>query len=206
MHIVHGTWIPDETNEFIQRGAFYLWVETDTPAGRSRKSTDNIHPRHLAQTALITFLSEKLGLREPVSGALEHTLCIKYFLLPTVAGKPSPSFELLRYMEEEEPIEFDLALWQVSCYQAPDIIAALNDIHFIALNAAEDFQLGADLFFWHQYSQALKSIIAKDQYIPALKYREIMSTSGKGKRAKNTTSFEIHHGWELLSDTYEMTV
>src|SRR6266849_4706290 len=206
MHIIHGTWIPADTNEFIQRGAFYLWVETDTPVGTPRKSADNIHPRHLAQTALTTFLLEKLGLREPVSGALEHTLCIKYFLLPTVAGKPSPSFELLRYMEEDEPMEFDLATWQISCYQVPDIIAALNDIHFIALNAAEDFQLGADLLFWHQYSQAIKGIIAKAQYIPSLKYRAISSTPTKGKRAKNISSYELHPAWEPLSDTYETTI
>ena len=56
MHVIHGTWIPDDTNEFIQRGAFYLWVETDTPVSKPRKSADNIHPRHLAQTALTTFL------------------------------------------------------------------------------------------------------------------------------------------------------
>jgi hypothetical protein len=64
-------------------------------------------------------------------------------------------------------MEFDLVPWQVSCYQVSDIITALNDIHFIALHAAEDFQLGADLLFWHQYSQAIKGIIAKDQYILA---------------------------------------
>ena len=108
MHIIHGTWIPEDTNEFIQKGAFYLWIETDTLAGRSRSNHINIHPRHLAQTALVAFLTEKLGLQEPMPGALSHTLCTKYFLLPTVAGKPSPSFELLRYMDEEEPIEFDL--------------------------------------------------------------------------------------------------
>ena len=206
MHIIHGTWIPEDTSEFIRRGAFYLWVETDTPAGRSRSNADTVHPRHLAQTALTTFLMEKLGLREPVPGALAHTLSIKYFLLPTVAGKPSPSFELLRYIDEEEPLEFDLAPWQVCCYQVQDVISALNDIHFIALNAAEDFQLGADLLFWHHYAQAIKGIIAKDQYIPALKYQEISSTPTKGKRAKNTPSFELHHSWELLSDTYEKTI
>src|SRR5947207_12036611 len=208
MHSIHGTWIPEDTNEFIQRGAFYLWVETDTPAGRVRSNSNNIHPRHLSQTALATFLMEKLGLQEPMTGALSRTLCSKYFLLPTVAGKPSPSFELLRYMDEEEPIEFDLEPWQICCYRVPDIITALNDIHFIALNAAEDFQLGADLLFWYQYSQAIKSIIAKDQYIPALKYQEISSPSinrgatTQGKKAKNTTSFEIHPAWELLSDIY----
>ena len=156
MHIIHGTWIPEDTNEFIQGGAFYLWVETDAIEGRSRSNSNNIHPRHLGQTALVTFLTEKLGLRESMSGELSHAMCAKYFLLPTVADKPSPSFELLRYMEEEEPIEFGLEPWQVNCYQVRDVITTLNDIHFIALNAAEDFQLGADILFWHQYSQAIK--------------------------------------------------
>src|SRR5438034_2207400 len=206
MHVIHGTWIPDDAHEFIESGAFYLWVETDTPPGTSRRSARGVHPRHLAHTALAAFLMEKLGLQEPVSGALARTLCIKYFLLPTAAGKPSPSFELLRYVDEEEPIEFDLAPWQVYCFQVPDIITTLNDIHFIALNAAEDFQLGADLLFWHQYSQALKGIIAKDQYIHALKYRAISSTPPKGKRAKNISSFELHPAWELLSDTYETAI
>jgi SNF2 family DNA or RNA helicase len=206
MHVIHGTWIPEDTNEFTQRGAFYLWVETDTPQGTSRSRAGAVHPRHLASTALATFLMEKLGLQEPVPGALARTLCIKYFLLPTAAGKPSPSFELLRYVEEEEPLEFDLVPWQVSCYQVPDIIIALNDIHFIALNAAEDFQLGADLLFWHQYTQAIKGIISKDQYIPALKYQAISPTPTKGKRVKSTPSFELHPGWELLSDNYEKTV
>ena len=212
MHVIHGTWIPEDTHEFIQRGAFYLWVETDTPTGTSQSRAGSVHPRHLGQSALSTFLMEKLGLREPVSGALARTMCTKYFLLPTSAGKPSPSFELLRYVDEEEPIEFELAPWQVSCYQVPDVIATLNDIHFIALHAAEDFQLGADLLFWHQYAQAIKGIIAKDQYIPAQKYREIATPSinrgatARGKRAKNSPSFEIHPAWELLSDTYETTI
>ena len=206
MHIIHGTWIPDDPNEFVQRGAFYLWVETDTPEGRSRNNLNNIHPRHLAQAALATFLTEKLGMQEPIPGALSRTLCTKYFLLPTAAEKPSPSFELLRYMDEEEPIEFKLAPWQVNCFRVADVITALNEIHFIALNAAEDFQLGADLLFWHQYSQAIKSIIAKDQYIPALKYQVTSSALNKSKKAKPIPGFEIHPAWELLSDTYEKNI
>ncbi len=206
MHIIHGTWIPEDSHAFIQSGAFYLWVETDTPTGTSRRRGDAVHPRHLVSTTLATFLTEKLGLRESMPGTLARTLSMKYFLLPTAKGKPSPSFELLRYADEEEPLEFDLAPWQVSCYQVSDIFSTLNDIHFIALNAAEDFQLGADLLFWHQYSQALKGIIAKDQYIPALKYQALPSAPAKGKRAKNIDSFELHPGWELLSDTYETTI
>jgi SNF2 family DNA or RNA helicase len=206
MHIVHGTWIPDDTHDFIQGGAFYLWVETDTPQGTAWKRTGAIHPRHLGQTALATFLIEKLGLQEPFPGALARTMTTKYFLLPTSAGKPAPSFELLRYADEEEPIEFDLIPWQVCCYKVSDVITALNDIHFIALNAAEDFQLGADLLFWYQYAQAIKGIIAKDQYIPSLKYQETSTPSAKGKRTKDTPSFELHYGWEILSETYEATI
>src|SRR2546430_17310686 len=145
------------------------------PMGESRSRAGTVHPRHLGQSALSTFLTEKLGLPEFAPGALARTLSTKYFLLPTSAGKPAPCFELLRYVDEEEPIEFDLAPWQVSCYQVTDIIATLNDIHFIALHAAEDFQLGADLLFWYQYSQAIKGIIAKDQFFPAQKYQEIVS-------------------------------
>jgi SNF2 family DNA or RNA helicase len=204
MHIIHGTWIPDDTDEFTQRGAFYLWVETDMPAGTSRRRADTVHPRHLMHTALAQFLMEKLGLRESVPGALARTLCTKYFLVPTAAGEPLPSFELLRYVDEEVPTEFELVPWQVSCYRVPHVIAALSDVHFIALHAAEEFQLGADLLFWYQFTQALKGIIAKDEYIPALKYRAL--APGSGKRAKNKPAFELYSGWELLSDAYEATI
>ena len=208
MHIIHGTWFPDEQHDFRQKGTFYLWVETDTLQSTPRRYGKAVHPRHLVDTALATFLIEKLGPRESASDALARTLQMKYFLLPTSAGKPLPSFELQHYVDEELPLEFDLASWQVCCYPVSDIITMLNDIHFIALNAAEDFQVGVDLLFWHQYTQALKGIIAKDQYIPALKYRALAptTTKGKDKKANNASSFELHSGWELLSDSYERTI
>ncbi len=208
MHVVHGTWIPDDTQEFTQRGAFYLWVETDTPSEAARRRGDGAHPhpRHLAQTALAAFLIEKLGLREPFPGTLVRTLCTKYVLLPTVAGKPAPSFELLRYTDEEEPLDFALAPWQVSCYRVPGIITTLNDIHFMALHAADDFQLGADIVFWHHYTQAIRDMIAKDQYIPALKYRATSSTPTKAQHDEVSAGFELHPAWELLADSYEETI
>lgn len=206
MHIIHGTWIPDSDDKFTQEGIFYLWVETDTLQGKSQRHGNTLHPRHLVDTALTTFLMEKLGLREPTSGASAYSLNRKYFLLPTAENMPLPSFELQHYVDEEIPTEFDLKPWQVCCYQVSDVITTLNDIHFIALHAAENFQLGADLLFWHQYAQALKGVIAKDQYIPALKYRALPSAATKSKKVENSSSFELHPGWELLSDTYETTI
>ncbi|HXR66065.1 MAG TPA: hypothetical protein VN729_09080, partial [Ktedonobacteraceae bacterium] len=162
------------------------------------------------QSAELTTFMEKLGLRETAAAnLLEPVLSDKYFLLPTVAGKPSPSFELLRYVEEEEPIEFELVPWRISCYKVSDVITALNEIHFVALHAAEDFQLGTDFLLWHQYAQALKGIIAKDQYIPALKYRVLPQAVVKGKKTKkaqNEPIFELHPAWEFLSNTYETLI
>jgi SNF2 family DNA or RNA helicase len=210
MHIVHGSWIPDEADGFVQGGAFYLWVETDTASNTTHVGENNIHPRHLTDGALVTFLAEKLGVRAAATDPIINTINTKFFLLPTFDGRPSPSFELLRYMEEEEPITFDLVPWQICCYKVSEIIPVLNDIHFIALNGAEDFQMGADLLFWQQYTQAIKGLIAKDQYIPALKYQELMPPPTKGKKAKKEerkeANFELYPAWELLSDTYETTI
>src|SRR5689334_19470379 len=138
MHVVHGTWIPDDTPNFVQGGSFYVWVETD----KASRLKGTIHPRHLSQKALITFLSEKLNVRPSIPAEAEANLCTKYFLLPTVGGKPVASFELLRYVEEEEPLTFELAPWEINCYRLSDVIPTLKDNHFIALNAPEDFQLG----------------------------------------------------------------
>ena len=225
MHIIHGTWIPDDAAEFMQPGAFYLWVETDTVQDAASRVESRMHPRHLRNTALPTFLVEKLGLQESLPTDFAQAFSLNYFLLPTVGGQPVPSFELLRYVDEEEPIDFDLVAWQICCCQVQDVITALNAIHFMALNAAEDFQLGADLLFWYQYTQAFKSMIMKDQYIPSLKYRELApappTTKGKrksvqsvkstknvkgGQDTKDTADFELYAGWEMLSETYETTV
>lgn len=206
MHIVHGTWIPDDAHGFIQDGAFYVWVETDTPSDAFQDADAAVHPKHLGPMALVTFLMENLGLRASIPGALEQGLCNKYFLLPTVAGKPAPSFELLRYMDEEEPLDFALLPWQVCCYKVSEIISTLNDIHFVALHTAEDFQLGADILFWYQYAQVIKGLLVKDQYIPAWKYHELARTVTKGKKSKKVqeaASFELHPAWELVSEAYE---
>src|SRR5919202_95798 len=202
MHIVHGTWIPAPPGEFVQTGGFYLWVETDTPIRQPRRPGAGVHPRHLANAALDTFVAEGLGVRAfPLAGPARRT---RAFLLPSAAGAPLPSVELLPYLETTTPAGFDLMWWKICCYRVPDVISTLNELHFAALHAAEDFQLGADLLFWYQYTQVLRAIIRKDEYIPALKYRLLPPASGK--RGQPADRFELHPAWELVSDTYEAAV
>ena len=57
MHIVHGTWIPEATDEYVQTGGFYLWVESDTPTRQVRSHNTSVHPRHLTNEALEKFLA-----------------------------------------------------------------------------------------------------------------------------------------------------
>ncbi|WP_346293332.1 DEAD/DEAH box helicase [Sphaerothrix gracilis] len=222
MKILHGTWIPHASTDFIQGGTFYLWVETETKSRRLRKSGQP-HPRQLTRAELAEFLTAELGIKPAPNRKLEDLIAPQYFLLPTAEEMPLPSLELSRYLEAEPPDEFDWQYWQVDCYPAIahqsystacNAISLLNDLHFIALyNLADEVQLGADLLFWYHYTQAFKQVILRDQYIPALKYRELAGsrkTAKKSAKSKSKTQkspeFEIYPGWELIGDRYESTL
>lgn len=198
MKILHGTWIPQTENGFIQTGAFYLWVET-TESKKQRSRSKSIHPRQLARSELAAFLADELGIKT-ASSQLGEAISPKYFLLPSAAEQPLPSLELSRYLEAETSEEFDFQYWQIDCYKAiasktdthryasvSNAISLLNDLHFIALHNLAEVQLGADLLFWYHYTQFLKQIILTDQYIPALKYREISAAEAKTSSTKRST-------------------
>src|SRR5215208_5745011 len=148
MQIVHGTWLPDDTNDFVQGGAFYVWVETDTPATiRKPRTAGSEHPRQLSRADLGRFLADNLGLDTgdrygPSSDRAERfarRLDEKYLLLPSAEGRPLPSFELAPYLEEAIPEAFELVPWQVRCHRLAHPIADLNQIQFAAQTSAEDF-------------------------------------------------------------------
>ncbi len=213
MKVLHGTWIPNTENDFIQLGSFYLWVEIPIlKRGRSQQ----IHPGHLAKDELIAFLGQILGLKETAT-QLSQRISPKYFALPTADNQPLPSPELTKYLELEIPEEYEeFQYWQVDCYEtviatktvkAINAIKLLNDIHFLALYSSGEVQLGSDLLFWYHYTQAFKQVILKDQYIPALKYRQLEAAKTK-KTAKKPTSapFEIYPTWEIISQAYEANI
>lgn len=205
MEILHGTWIPDETEEFIQSGGFYLWVETS----EFKKNQKNKIEIHLSAKNLAAFLGQNFGIKNLGSDAIAP----KYFLLPTANERPLPSLELARYLETDIPEEFTWQYWQIDCYQTTasvkvsgysyepvnNAIKLLNDIHFIALNSAGELQLGADLLFWYYYTQSFKQILRSDRYIPALKYYQPKKQKGRKRRS----DIEIYPGWEIIYPGYE---
>jgi SNF2 family DNA or RNA helicase len=205
MKILHGTWIPNPDEGFLQAGAFYLWVETaetlKQPKTQKRTAKQNAtHPRQLTQGELEKFLADELGIRPSTYRDFPEVITPQYFLLPSANSQPLPSLELSRYLEEESAETFELQYWQVDCYRTiaavktdssryqpvNNVIKLLNDLHFIALHNLAEIQLGADLLFWYHYTQSFKQILLKDQYIPALKYRVVSTTKQTTKTTKTT--------------------
>jgi SNF2 family DNA or RNA helicase len=214
MKVLHGTWIPNHTNEFIQSGSFYLWVET--PVIQKSITHQRFHPGHLSEDELINFLVQILGIKEPASQLKEH-ISTKYFALPTANNQPLPSPELIKYLELEFLGDYEeFKYWNVICYEtivsgkvgnSINIIKLLKDIHFLALYNPNEFQLGSDILFWYHYTQAFKEIILKDQYIPALKYRPIATATNKKKsKQQRQQKFEIYATWEIISEQYEANI
>jgi SNF2 family DNA or RNA helicase len=229
MKILHGTWIPSAEDTFVQTGAFYIWAET-TEGQRRRSKNQAIHPRQLPLAQFTEFLAQALGIKVPLPRKLDDLIVTQYFLLPSTNQEPLPSLELARYLESDLPERFDWQYWQIDCYPAvafvkdgysyqttSNAIKLLNDLHFITLYNLAEVQLGADLLFWYHYTQSFKSVIFKDHYIPALKYRELALPSSKatpkGKRSPkkssphtNSPAFEIYPGWEIISEHYDTQI
>jgi hypothetical protein len=158
MKILHGTWIPDRSSDFIQSGNFYIWVETtDTKqiAPTKRKSTKKQsapepeqsspkHPASLTEEELKIFLVKDLGIKDDLlqdpntryrdNTSREKIIFPKYFLLPTSDSLPLPSLELARYLEIELPESFDLQHWQIDCYQVTTSVKVNTYQHKRAIN------------------------------------------------------------------------
>ncbi|MGF1537795.1 MAG: hypothetical protein ACFB4J_15125, partial [Elainellaceae cyanobacterium] len=86
MKILHGTWIPTTTEDFVQTGAFYLWIETD--AKRRRRAKKAYHPYHLFAQDLAAVLMNELGFKPSLSGKLVDDIAPQHMLLPTAQEQP----------------------------------------------------------------------------------------------------------------------
>lgn len=145
MKILHGTWIPQTSADFIQTGAFYLWVET--LSAKTHRSKKHIHPYHLTAADLEVFLRDEIGIAGTAIDKISDRISPKYFLLPTANDRPLPSPELAKYLETESDGELEeFADWEITTFEVTNqtkigssssnkninIIKLLKDIHFLA--------------------------------------------------------------------------
>ncbi len=204
MFVVHGLWIPDSSDPFFPSGDFFLWVESSA-GGSDRKKEKSRHPRALYEADLAGFLKDRLRVkmapyeREPFYQPDDYRLVS--LLLPTVDGQPCPSPELALFNDGSLSDDaVGLSRWRVGAFRLPDIIEDLRNIHYLASFADEGIILGNDLRFWVHFSQRLRNLLIRDQYIPALVARD----SGSGRR--RTKKVDVHAGWQWIGRQYEEAV
>ena len=204
MQVLHGTWIPESKENYERGGGFYLWVEKDS--GRLGRKNTKIHPRTLKKKDLAEFLKQALGIKKWDSSQTERLLKDRVFALPSLDGWPLKSYELLKYVGEEPPENFELRQWQICCYplQSGDLLLFLKDLAFLFSYPQTDMLPGNDLQFWIHYAQAFKEVILKDRYIPALQYRALPQKKGRKKSAEE--SYKLYPAWEIVSEKYEKDV
>lgn len=186
MNVIHGAWIPKNTQDFIQSGDFYLWLESDEVRNKSSMA---LHPQHLPEKPCLEFLKSELAVN-PIEGGQGALVSL---LFPTSDGKPLPSPELGQSAEVNEAVT--LQSWQVYAYPVQTPIKAINNIHFLCcLQAGNTIRIGSDLLFWYYFSQSLKQILLKDQYIPLLLSQKV----GKSVR--------LYRRWQAVSSNYESLI
>jgi len=184
MNVIHGTWIPENTQDFIQSGAFYLWIENDDVRNNIKTP---IHPQHLPEKPCLEYLKNELAL----SGLNAELGSLISLRLPTFADKPLPSPEL-RHVDVNEPVA--LQNWKVYAYPLSAPLKAINNIHFLGCYQVGNSRIGSDFLFWYYFSQSLKQILAKDQYIPLLLSR------------KTGQKIALYRRWQAVSSNYESLI
>lgn len=184
MNIIHGTWLPRDTADFIQSGTFYLWIESDEAPSKLKPP---LHPQHLPDKPCLEYLKTELLLTPPYVRPNE----LLSLLLPTAGGKPLPSPERQAADVTEK---ITLQDWQVYGFPLDAPLKTINNIHYLCCYQASQSRCGSDFLFWYYFSQSLKNLLAKDQYLPLL----ISRKSGK------TTEF--YRSWQAVSSYYEQLI
>ncbi|MEI6069762.1 MAG: hypothetical protein WCP96_20690 [Methylococcaceae bacterium] len=104
MNVIHGAWISENIQDFIQSGAFYLWVESDDVCNNPKIP---LHPQHLPEKPCLEFLKNELAVN-PLNAGQGTLLSLQ---LPTFAVKPLPSPEL-QHVELDGTVTLQGVLWK----------------------------------------------------------------------------------------------
>lgn len=181
MKVIHGIWTPHLKDGFIQRGQFSIWVETD----EVQLNNNNQHPQQLTEKACLDFLKSTFANVLSLSTPSPE---IQRIHLPTVAGIPVPDPELVI---SDVIGEAALQEWMVFACPLTTPLKTISNIYFLSHYQNEDIRISRDFLFWYYFSQSLKQVIEKDQYIPA-----VLAEKAKAKT-------RLYRCWKIISTAYE---
>ncbi|MFU8787379.1 MAG: DEAD/DEAH box helicase [Methylobacter sp.] len=143
-----------------------------------------LHPQHLPEKPCLEFLKNELAVT-PISPSQGTLVSL---LLPSTEDAPLPSPER-QHVETDATVA--LQNWQVFAYPLQSPIKTINNIHFLCCLQAGNNRIGSDFLFWYYFSQSLKQIIVKDQYLPLLLSRKMGNKIG------------LYRRWQAVSSAYE---
>jgi SNF2 family DNA or RNA helicase len=167
MQILHAFWLPERTDSFRQGGAFWLWVETLERIPAEKGGDESIHPFSLPEAAWPAFL-KALGAK-PSTLQLGDALAVCTLHLPSTPEAPLPSPQLAKHWPDAvNDAETALSPWRVDCQRLDHPVRQLSELHFLAFYQAEGVQPGSDFLFWYWFTQGLKRLLVRDQYLPTL--------------------------------------
>ncbi len=185
MKVIHGIWTPAASKKFIQQGQFSIWLETDevTPLKKSKQ-----HPQQFVEKDGLDFLKSTFVYALKPNDPSPQ---LQQIYLPTSNNKPLPSPEL-----SISDAEGSLALqaWQVTCYPLLTPLKTIGDIYFLSHFQHDDIRAGRDFLFWYYFSQSLKQVLYKDQYIPGLIAEAVK------------TKTNLYRCWTIVSPSYEALI
>jgi len=192
MKVLHAFWLPEPGDTFVQAGALRLWVEVSQRQPSNRTNAIAPHPFQLPRADWPALL----GLLGVPHAAIE-TYPVQ---LPSAADAPLPSPQLAKYWADEL-LEAQAVLhpWTLDCYRLANPIKQLSDMHFLALHQAGEVQPGSDFLFWYWFTQGLKRLLVRDQYLPALVYRQPPTPKGKRKQPPD----EVYGAWQWAPEPFE---
>ncbi|MFP4496076.1 MAG: SNF2-related protein [Halochromatium sp.] len=223
MEILHAFWQPAPDDAFARGGQFRLWVETDRapnmpasrPASRNKAKPAQgqppaSHPFALPKARWPELL-ETLGLAR-TRDAAERRLQACPVWLPSGTDRPLPSPELAHRLGEPASLgsadadadaeAIGLHPWQVETFALAASLRQFRELHFLTDDTFGDRRAGADLLFWHWFTQRLKQLLLRDQYLPGLRYRQ----PPKPPRRKTAPAAELHPLWQWAGRAYEALI
>ncbi|MCF8016018.1 MAG: DEAD/DEAH box helicase, partial [Chromatiaceae bacterium] len=186
------------------------------------------HPFALPRAGWSVLL-EKLGLKR-AGDSVERRLLACPVWLPSAPQAPLPSPELARRLggtesgietgtgivtgaeseTEAAPNPSDptvedssrLQAWQVETFPLAAPLRQFRELRFLTDDAFGGLRAGADLLFWHWFTQQLKQLFLQDQYLPGLRYRQPPTPP----RRKKAPAGELHPVWQWAGRAYEQLI
>jgi hypothetical protein len=163
--------------DFIQSGTLRLWCETgpsdaDNPNGHrqgTRFSCRDRTGRHCWPG--LGLAGGAAPLSQPPAWCVCRAKARARCLAPNSPGAAGA----------HGPVRREPQAWEVDTVPLERPIKQLSDLHYLAAFGGDDLEPGGDFLFWYWFTQSLKQRLLRDQYLPALRYRQPPKPKGKRK-------------------------